>query len=86
MVEEGMKYSFILPGGQLQVAAEEVNPEQTFEFTVPGDAGIESLSSESPFNIYNLNGNKILNKVNNNDIRKLSPGIYIIDGKKVIVK
>ena len=41
-------------------------------------------SNKKIFDIYDLQGRKLKTKVNN--MRGLKPGIYIVDGKKVLVR
>lgn len=43
-------------------------------------AGIESLKNDETWRIYNINGTKVSNMQN------LKPGIYIINGKKIMIK
>lgn len=85
-VEEGKSYVFTLPGGQLQNEAEDVNPEQDFNFVATSDAGVETIISDSSSKVYNLNGVKVLDKGDVTDLQNLPAGIYILNGKKVIVK
>ena len=47
--------------------------------------GIEEKSTlAEKFDVYDLNGRKVLNKVTSLD--GLSDGIYIVNGKKIVVK
>ena len=50
-----------------------------------GTAGITDIvaDAEGMYNIYNLNGVRVLTTDNGADIARLAPGIYIINGKKV---
>lgn len=57
------------------------NPEIILTFKVVGVTGIENIENETkPASIYNISGFKM------NDIKKLPKGVYIINGKKVLVK
>lgn len=78
-------YAFVLPGNQLQNPDGFVNPDQTFRFTV-GDAGIETVSSETSYSVLDLNGVKILETHEAAKIKTLPAGIYVINGKKVVLR
>lgn len=51
------------------------------------NAGIESLESikDNTYNVYNLSGIKILTTKEESEIKALPKGIYIINGKKIIL-
>ena len=51
------------------------------------NAGIESLESikDNTYNVYNLSGIKILTTKEKSEIKALPKGIYIINGKKIIL-
>lgn len=54
----------------------------TFLITVTDDAGVESLvSDKKATKVYDLNGVRV-----NSGLDSLKPGLYIINGKKVLVK
>lgn len=55
--------------------------------TVIGNAGVEGMmvDSNGDYIVYNLNGSFVLKTRDKNDIYKLNPGIYIINGKKVLI-
>ena len=63
-----------------------LNAEQ---MSLKGQAGVESLMSEhekGTYKVYNLQGVKLLETLNSSDIINLPAGIYIINGKKVVVR
>lgn len=78
------EYQLIIPEGFFYIGEDSnvVNGEvlDTFKYEFTGINGInaESLNGK---NIYNLNGVKVGNSIEN-----LSNGIYIIDGKKVMIR
>lgn len=79
-----VNYILFFPGGQLENEEGYVNADQEFEFSI-GDAGIISISKdENNKKVFNLNGIKL--KEGSEDINQLPAGIYIIGGKKVIIK
>lgn len=62
----------------------------TLKYIVKNDSGlptdIEDIIEESNWTVYNINGVKVLETTNANDLNKLAKGVYIINGNKVIVK
>lgn len=59
------------------------NPATTFVYTIAQPNGIEGVDAASqPKTIYNLAGQKL----RETDLSKLSRGVYIVNGKKVVVK
>lgn len=51
------------------------------------DSGIENISSENTvFNVYNMLGAKVMTSYDKSQLRNLVPGIYIINGKKTVIK
>jgi uncharacterized protein YjdB len=59
----------------------------TCEITVIPATGIDSVIAEENIasgNVYTINGVKVLHA--GESLNKLSKGLYIIDGKKVVVK
>lgn len=63
-----------------------IDPWSGFNILVIG-AGVETISSPINDNlkVFNLNGLNILNSSDAYDVNKLQPGLYIINGKKVII-
>lgn len=69
-----------VPAGLVKNAKGEVNDKMQIVYSVTATSGIESIGVDAESaDIYNLNGVK----VNKNNLR---PGIYVIGGKKVVVK
>lgn len=59
----------------------------TYEITVIPATGIDSVIAEENIasgNVYTINGVKVLHA--GESLNKLSKGLYIINGKKVVVK
>ena len=50
----------------------------------PGGTGIREISADSPVDVYNMQGNKVRSKATT--LSGLPKGIYIVNGRKVIVK
>lgn len=66
------------------------NPQLTYSF-VPGDisTGVESVAADSVNarnTVYTAQGIRLYDNATEDQIRNLSPGIYILNGKKIIVK
>lgn len=72
-------YTFILKSGMVKNAEGEVNPEQTFSYTVDSTTGIGNILVDGANDaIYNLQGVKVQNPAKG--------GIYIVNGRKVVIK
>lgn len=57
------------------------------EFEVMLATSIRQMNKESGvFDVYNLRGEKVLDKANWNDLSRLPHSIYIIQGRKVVIK
>jgi len=50
----------------------------------PGGTGIREISADNPVDVYNMQGNKVRSKATT--LSGLPKGIYIVNGRKVIVK
>ena len=79
-------YTLFVPAGTIfdsnydeidNMAGAASNSDYSVSFTVAGPDGIESVTTESRQNIYDLSGRRVLNA------RK---GLYIVNGKKVVLK
>lgn len=83
--EDGLVNAISIGEAVITATCGDVNA--TCVVTVTNDSGIEDIvaDGEYPIDVYNLQGIGI--RVSNaEDLKKLSPGIYIINGKKYIVK
>lgn len=59
----------------------------SLEITVLGTAGFDNISSVSEtFTIFNINGILLKRHATQEDIDALAPGLYIISGKKVLIR
>lgn len=61
----------------------------TYIFTDVKGAGVESVATQDEngmFRVWNLQGVNVLNTTDSSEINSLMPGIYIVNGKKVLVK
>ncbi|MCH5227155.1 MAG: hypothetical protein J1F16_04980 [Muribaculaceae bacterium] len=58
------------------------------ESQMGGSSTVEIVVSSTSqlFNIYNLKGVMLKHNATHEDINNLAPGLYIIDGRKVLVK
>lgn len=78
-------YEVVIPEGLVFVIEDGekyINPDIWLEYTISLSDGVTSIKvNKEPSQIYNLNGVKMGNGLNN-----LTPGIYLINGKKVMVK
>lgn len=74
----------------LPVSFDGGNPVLNLTYTLtnlPDTSGIDTISSqEGTLKVYNLKGVNVLNAGKSGDLQNLKSGIYIINGKKVLVK
>ncbi|MCH5235515.1 MAG: hypothetical protein J1E16_09480 [Muribaculaceae bacterium] len=75
--------------GDLPVSFEDGKALLNLTYTVKGlpSAGIESINdSDGSLKVFNLNGTHVLTTKGANGIQNLKPGVYIVNGKKIMVK
>lgn len=79
------KYKLNIPNAFFIVDGK-VIPAQNFIFEVDGTGAVAGIESENNlFNIYDINGKVVILKANQEDVRNLENGLYIINGIKVLV-
>ena len=63
------------------------NPEIRLSYTVdPNANGVDAISNASLSNVYDMQGRVVLTDASSDAIKTLEKGIYIVGGKKVVVK
>ena len=65
------------------------NPELTYTFTVDtslGIGGVTAGSSDAPVKVYNLNGVLVSSGKAADVLGKLPAGVYIVNGRKVVIR
>ena len=86
-LEPNTHYTFTIGAGVFYDPAT-VSPTKedfSFSFTTVDPTGIQTVGTDTKtYDIYNLQGHKIRSKVSTTD--GLSKGIYIINGKKMVVQ
>ena len=87
-IEGGGDYTLTL--GEYSVLIDEdgtitYNPELVYTFKTSAIAILTADGSKS-WKVYNMNGVNVLNTDNAGDLNQLEKGLYIINGKKVLVK
>lgn len=93
---EAGTYNINVPTGYLYVGDNGINKEVNYELTTgtpkepseEGDdtTGIEGISSaKEVFTVYNLQGVKVLSGASASEVNGLRKGVYIVNGKKVII-
>lgn len=60
----------------------------TFTVTVnEKNAGVKGIASDNaPLKVYSITGNHVLTTTNKEQLKNLKPGIYIVNGEKIILK
>lgn len=75
---------------ELDAATEEETdtelPDITATFFVSENAAIHSIFNNDNYTVYGINGIQLLKNANPDALKSLNPGLYIINGKKVIVR
>ena len=62
------------------------NPEIRLSYTVDTGLGVDAISDASNSNVYDMQGRIVLTDATSDAIKTLDKGIYIVGGKKVVVK
>lgn len=93
LAEEIGTYTLVVPEGAFTIMANGeiyVNGvEGYYEFTTTEvTVGVNSIvgAQEGRYVVYNMNGVLLLNTENEADLQLLQPGLYIINGKKVLIR
>lgn len=86
---EGM-YEIYVPAGYVAVGDYEYEPNTAFTLVYyigeSSNVGKLVAAEEGIWTVYSLNGVCVLRTADEDALRTLAPGIYVINGKKVIVK
>lgn len=93
---EAGSYDIIIPEGYLIFLVEEgiidkyaMNSEMILEYTIEEEEtdGISSIeSTQSSFDVYSINGTSQVRNGGREALKDLKPGIYIINGKKTVLR
>lgn len=78
-------YSFEIPADAVTVDGEPFGGVKV-TFTVSGRNGVEITGVETLSTVYSIDGVLLMREATDEEIRQLSPGIYIIDGAKTQIK
>lgn len=81
-------YIITFPEGYFNLGdSGEASPEFSLRFII-GNTGVEGVfvDADGNHNVYNLNGVRVSKIANGKDVDTLAPGVYVIDGVKVMVK
>lgn len=62
------------------------SPEIRLSYTILGGSAVETIESTSASDVYDMQGRIVLRNASASDTKGLNKGIYIVNGKKVIVK
>ncbi|MDE7420284.1 MAG: hypothetical protein K2N35_08745 [Muribaculaceae bacterium] len=62
------------------------NPEIRLNYTVGNGSGVVSVADAVDCDVYDLNGRVVLRKASAAGLKTLSKGIYVVGGKKMVVK
>ena len=85
-VKESGTYQLNIPAGFFYVD-EAVNGELSFQYIIVGSDAVASVFAEAGLvDVYTVNGVCVKKNATANDLKALKKGLYIIGGKKVIIK
>ncbi|MDE6632924.1 MAG: hypothetical protein K2K23_07985, partial [Muribaculaceae bacterium] len=62
------------------------NPEIRLNYTVGNGSAVVSVAEISGCDVYDLQGNIVMRNASSADIKTLAKGIYVVGGKKLVVK
>ena len=83
-------YSIRIPANLLIIDDSYYNAtfDQSWEIVEDTEDGIAGIAADSngAYNVFSINGVKLLNTTNAGDLKALGKGLYIINGKKTIIK
>ena len=94
LTEKGT-YKFVIAANQFYNQAYDesghekgsVSPELVYNFTIGDGTGVESILTENGVaNVYDIAGRMVLENADAAQIKALNAGVYIINGKKYVVK
>ena len=91
LVKENGQYEFVISDGAFLIGNGEemaLNEETVLTYIVTDCSGIADIVEEidGRYVVYNLDGTLLLDTVDSSLLRTLAPGLYVINGKKVIVR
>ena len=80
-LEDPDRYSYVWDGETV-----ETMPAHDLEYILSITDGISAVFTEGPADVFTLNGTKVRSKATAKDVQSLPAGMYIIRGKKVLIK
>ena len=80
----GLYYS-VINADESETDIDLPNASATY-YVVNGTSGIESILGADSFDVYSINGMQLVKNGKADDVKALNQGLYIINGKKVIVR
>lgn len=76
-------YVMWLPEGYFWIGNDQ---SKDVKFAIEGVVSVETIGEDANFDIYSVNGMIIKRNGNKADLKALDPGVYVINGQKVLVK
>ena len=91
LVKENGQYEIVLPDGAFLIGEGEemsLSQEAVFTYIVTDYSGIDSVvvPQDGRYMVYDLNGMLVLDTDSASALRTLAPGLYVINGRKVVLK
>ena len=87
-VKENTPYTLSIRNGAFTLDGSQESPEVNAVYTYSKTTGIMGIAADADgkYTVVDINGRIILNRVDASELRNLAKGIYIINGKKQIIK
>ena len=81
-------YTLVIPAEYLEIVSDdwetwEKSEEIRYEFTYGSSTGVSGIENDGIYRVYNLQGVQVMEGA---DLNNLENGIYIVNGKKIVVR
>lgn len=82
------QYKLVIPAGKFLLNGRELNDAIEFTFTIPGSGdGIDAAAADAEkVTVVTLNGVVVLKDADRSALKSLKKGLYIVNGRKVVLK
>lgn len=86
LVEKGV-YTLVIPQGRFACDGEYGSNELTLVYDIDGTSGIDTVNADNGLvTVYTATGIPVLDKADKELLSTLAPGIYIVNGKKLVIR
>lgn len=93
-ISENGNYKFVIPRGtffdgtfdQTKGVSGHATPELVYNFSIGISTGLDAIAADAIVTVYDIAGREVLRNASAADLKGLASGVYIINGKKCMVK